>query len=55
MVTCWEETLPDDRHLDFYDRYEGLGGESYDDLDFFDSYDDNDDSYVTKSIEMEEY
>ena len=55
MATCWEEALPDDPHLDFYDRYEGLWGESYDDLDFFDRYDDNDNNYVTKSIEMEEY
>jgi len=55
MATCWEETLPDDRHLDFYDRYEGLWEENDDDLDFFDRYDDNDNNYVTKSIEVEEY
>ena len=37
----WEE----DELIDVEDQH----------LDFFDRYDDNDNNYVTKSIEMEEY
>ena len=55
MAICWEDPLPDDQHLDFYDRYDVVWGESYDDLNFFDDYDDYDNNYVDQSIEMEEY
>ena len=55
MAIGWEDPLPDDQHLDFYDRYDEAWGESYDDSVFFDDYDIYDNNYVTKSIEMEGY
>jgi len=55
MAIGWEDFLPDDQHLDYYDRHDAVWGESYDDDDFFDDCGDNDNNYVTKSMEMEEY